>query len=166
MHQPLLWPPAPTQSTPPAMIKTVFISTQKPWLSKFHQLCSEYTQEFIREAFHLACKRDENVCNYLGGSDNKLIYRHHATLYFVFCVSSSESELDILDFIQVFVETLDKCFENVCELDSIFPVDKVSLAGTPAHVVLVVKNMNLHEIPPNINISDISIKVLNLSSFK
>ena len=29
--------------------------------------------------------------------------------------------------IQVFVETLDKCFENVCELDLIFHVDKVSL---------------------------------------
>ncbi|ELR60532.1 hypothetical protein M91_19264, partial [Bos mutus] len=59
------------------------------------------------------------------GSDNKLIYRHYATLYFVFCVDSSESELGILDLIQVFVETLDKCFENVCELDLIFHVDKV-----------------------------------------
>ena len=76
-----------------------------------------------------------------GGSDYKLIYRHYATLYFVFCVDSSESELGILDLIQVsfgtfesifefpssqvFVETLDKCFENVCELDLIFHMDKV-----------------------------------------
>lgn len=43
----------------------------------------------------------------------------------MFCVDSSESELGILDLIQVFVETLDKCFENVCELDLIFHVDKV-----------------------------------------
>ena len=63
----------------------------------------------------------------IGGSDYKLIYRHYATLYFVFCVDSSESELGILDLIQVFVETLDKCFENVCELDLIFHVDKVCL---------------------------------------
>ena len=28
-------------------------------------------------------------------------------------------------FFQVFVETLDKCFENVCELDLIFHMDKV-----------------------------------------
>lgn len=61
----------------------------------------------------------------IGGSDYKIIYRHYATLYFVFCVDSSESELGILDLIQVFVETLDKCFENVCELDLIFHVDKV-----------------------------------------
>lgn len=37
----------------------------------------------------------------IGGSDYKLIYRHYATLYFVFCVDSSESELGILDLIQV-----------------------------------------------------------------
>lgn len=41
-------------------------------------------------------------------------------------MDSSESELGILDLIQVFVETLDRCFENVCELDLIFHVDKVS----------------------------------------
>ncbi|XP_072453203.1 AP-3 complex subunit sigma-1 isoform X1 [Notamacropus eugenii] len=165
-------------------------------------------QQIIRETFHLVSKRDENVCNFLegglliGGSDNKLIYRHYATLYFVFCVDSSESELGILDLIQVFVETLDKCFENVCELDLIFHVDKVhnilaemvmggmvletnmneivtqidaqnklekseaGLAGAPARAVSAVKNMNLPEIPRNINIGDISIKVPNLPSFK
>lgn len=36
-----------------------------------------------------------------GDSDFKLIYRHYATLYFVFCVDSSESELGVLDLIQV-----------------------------------------------------------------
>ena len=30
-----------------------------------------------------------------------------------------------MDLIQVFVETLDKCFENVCELDLIFHMDTV-----------------------------------------
>ena len=33
----------------------------------------------------------------------------------------------MLDLIQVLVEVLDKCFENVCELDLIFNPDKVSL---------------------------------------
>ena len=40
-------------------------------------------------------------------------------------VDSSESELGILDLIQTFVETLDKCFRNVCELDLVFHADKV-----------------------------------------
>uniref|UniRef100_A0A3Q2HPU4 Adaptor related protein complex 3 subunit sigma 1 n=1 Tax=Equus caballus TaxID=9796 RepID=A0A3Q2HPU4_HORSE len=131
--------PRPGRQRPPgrpgsAMIKAILIFNNhgKPRLSKFYQPYSEDTQQqIIRETFHLVSKRDENVCNFLegglliGGSDNKLIYRHYATLYFVFCVDSSESELGILDLIQVFVETLDKCFENVCELDLIFHVDKV-----------------------------------------
>lgn len=45
--------------------------------------------------------------------------------YFIFWVDSSESELGILDLIHVFVETLDNCFESVCELDIIFNMDKV-----------------------------------------
>ena len=43
----------------------------------------------------------------------------------MFCVDESESELGILDLIQVLVETLDRCFENVCELDLVFHMDKV-----------------------------------------
>ena len=37
----------------------------------------------------------------LGGKDTRVIYRHYATLYFVFVVDESESELGILDLIQV-----------------------------------------------------------------
>jgi len=47
----------------------------------------------------------------IGGSDFKLIYRHYATLYFVFCVDSSESELGILDLIQVTF-----CLSSLCIL--------------------------------------------------
>lgn len=54
-----------------------------------------------------------------------MIYRQYATLYFVFWVDESESELGILDLIQVFVESLDSCFESVCELDIIFNMEKV-----------------------------------------
>jgi hypothetical protein len=70
------------------------------------------------------------MCNFLEGGkqwgpDTKIIYRQYATLFFVFWVDSSESELGILDLIHVFVETLDNCFESVCELDIIFNMDKV-----------------------------------------
>ncbi|XP_067004441.2 AP-3 complex subunit sigma-2 isoform X2 [Anabrus simplex] len=116
------------------MIKAILVFNNhgKPRMTKFYQYFNEdMQQQIIKETFQLVSKRDDNVCNFLeggsliGGSDYKLIYRHYATLYFVFCVDSSESELGILDLIQVFVETLDKCFENVCELDLIFHVDKV-----------------------------------------
>ncbi|RFU81300.1 ap-3 complex subunit sigma [Trichoderma arundinaceum] len=47
-------------------------------------------------------------------------YRHYATLYFIIISTSTESPLALIDLIQVYVEALDKLFENVCELDLIF----------------------------------------------
>ncbi|NXI56800.1 AP3S1 protein, partial [Chloroceryle aenea] len=159
-------------------------------------------QQIIRETFHLVSKRDENVCNFLeGGLLNtpevlSITFRLFAVFWTIF------SSHFLLPLFKVFVETLDKCFENVCELDLIFHVDKVhnilaemvmggmvletnmneivtqidaqnklekseaGLAGAPARAVSAVKNMNLPEIPRNINIGDISIKVPNLPSFK
>lgn len=56
--------------------------------------------------------------------DTKIVYRHYATLYFIFVVDSQESDLGMLDLIQVLVETLDKNFSNVCELDLVYHSDK------------------------------------------
>ncbi|KAF5356292.1 hypothetical protein D9756_004197 [Leucocoprinus leucothites] len=63
-----------------------------------------------------------------GGEEDekwRVVYRNYATLYFVFVVDGAESELGILDLIQVFVESLDRAFENVCELDLVFHFDEV-----------------------------------------
>jgi AP-3 complex subunit sigma len=120
----------------PARIEAILIFNNhgNPRLSKFYQPYSEDTQQqIIRRTSHLVSNRNENVCNFLEGGlligafDNKLIYRHYAILYFVFCMDSSESELGTLDLIQMFVEALDKCFENVCELDLIVHVDKFTV---------------------------------------
>lgn len=59
------------------------------------------------------------------GETVRVVYRNYATLYFVFVVDGAESELGILDLIQVFVEALDRTFENVCELDLVFHFDEV-----------------------------------------
>ena len=109
------------------MIKGVIIVNNhgKPRLVKFYQsvISEEKQQQVIRRIFQQVSQRPDNFCNYLEGSipewgeNTKLIYRHYATLYFVFAVDQQESDLGILDLIQVFVEALDKCFENVCELD-------------------------------------------------
>lgn len=80
------------------------------------------------------------------GDGIKLIYRHYATLYFVFAVDQQESDLGILDLIQVFVETLDKCFENVCELDLIFHSDKVQYVLDEVVMGGMVLETNINEI--------------------
>ena len=117
------------------MIKGVIIVNNqgKPRLVKFYQsvISEEKQQQVIRRIFQQVSQRPDSFCNYLEGSipewgdSTKLIYRHYATLYFVFAVDRQESDLGILDLIQVFVEALDKCFENVCELDLIFHSDRV-----------------------------------------
>jgi len=116
------------------MIKGIIIVNNhgKPRLVKlFHPYTEAEQQTIVREIFQHVSKRPDSSCNFLEGQttladgDTVLIYRHYATLYFVFAVDSSESELGILDLIQVFVEAMDKCFENVCELDIIFHADKI-----------------------------------------
>lgn len=101
-------------------------------LQRFYQEVPDGgSAELVRRIFQQVGKRPDNFCNYLELATSdwgpfKIIYRHYATLYFIFAVDQQESELGILDLIQVFVEALDKCFENVCELDIIFHSDKVN----------------------------------------
>jgi AP-3 complex subunit sigma len=44
----------------------------------------------------------------------------------VVIADSCESELGILDLLQVFVHVLDSCFENICELDIVYHYDRVN----------------------------------------
>ena len=48
-----------------------------------------------------------------------MIYRRYASLYFIIGLDLDEdiNELGMLEFIHNLVETMDKYFENVCELD-------------------------------------------------
>lgn len=88
----------------------------KPRLAKFYRrplLSVPHQQLLIRTIFKLISQRDdEGNCNFLDApelkpllsahqQELKVIYRHYATLWFVFVVDQSESELGILDLIQV-----------------------------------------------------------------
>ncbi|XP_021837295.2 AP-3 complex subunit sigma-like [Spinacia oleracea] len=115
------------------MIKAVIVmNTQgRPRLTKFYDFQHpDKQQELIRTLYSVLCNRPENVSNFVNvdsifGPDSQLVYKHYATLYFVFVYDSAENELAMLDLIQVFVETLDKCFKNVCELDIVFNYGKL-----------------------------------------
>uniref|UniRef100_A0A0G4FBP7 AP complex subunit sigma n=1 Tax=Chromera velia CCMP2878 TaxID=1169474 RepID=A0A0G4FBP7_9ALVE len=92
----------------------------------------EKQQHMLRILYGIVSKRsDDNCCCFSEdketfGEDTKIVYRHYATLFFILVVDSAESELGILDLIQVFVHVLDQCFENVCELDLVYHFDKVN----------------------------------------
>ncbi|XP_054258652.1 AP-3 complex subunit sigma-like [Macrosteles quadrilineatus] len=108
----------------------VFNNYGKPRLMKFYTHYPEVKQQqILADIFQAVSQRTSDNCNFIErscrlGDDLRIMYRHFTTLYFVFCCDASESELAILDLIQVFVEALDKCFKNVCELDLIFHVDR------------------------------------------
>ncbi|KAJ2920284.1 hypothetical protein MD484_g79, partial [Candolleomyces efflorescens] len=109
-------------------------------LTKFYTPLHQSAENVVQKIFSLISARPASLCNFLdapeleaflgpkGGLTDerwRVVYRNYATLYFVFVVDSSESELGILDLIQVFVESLDRAFENVCELDLVFHFDEV-----------------------------------------
>ena len=58
-----------------------------------------------------------DASSWFGMPGARLVYRQYATLYFCVVIDGSESELGILDLIQVFVETLDKCFDFFDSID-------------------------------------------------
>ena len=55
----------------------------------------------------------------------RVVYRRYASLFFIVGTDPEEdNELGVLEFIHALVETLDKYFENVCELDIMFNLEK------------------------------------------
>ncbi|TVY54517.1 AP-3 complex subunit sigma [Lachnellula cervina] len=114
----------------------VFNNSGQPRLTKFYtQLETSVQQRLISEIFILVNARAPGSCNFLPlpplltpttapSSSNDVpslvTYRHYATLFFIIISTSTESPLALIDLIQVYVEALDRLFENVCELDLIF----------------------------------------------
>eukprot|EP01045_Picozoa_sp_COSAG04_P011385 COSAG04_NODE_732_length_10723_cov_5.273155_6_plen_202_part_00 len=96
----------------------------------------------LREMNNLILSRRTAMCNVLEWKGMKLVYKRcgphppparlpsivprparrraaarYASLYFVACIDMNFNELITLEIIHMFVETLDRYFGNVCELD-------------------------------------------------
>ena len=115
------------------MIKCVLVVNQqgKPRLTRFYVETPLDQQKALLKRVHAIVSRrsDEHCCCFADDDEDpsvRIVYRHFATLYFIFIVDGAESELGVLDLLQVFVQTLDMAFENVCELDLIYHFDRVN----------------------------------------
>lgn len=75
-----------------------------------------------------------------------ITYRHYATLYFIIISTSTESPLALIDLIQVYVEALDRLFEDVCELDLIFNFETLHATLSEMIVGGVVVETNLEKV--------------------
>mmetsp|Transcript_80088 Transcript_80088/g.179227 ORF Transcript_80088/g.179227 Transcript_80088/m.179227 type:complete len:146 (-) Transcript_80088:115-552(-) len=83
--------------------------------------------ELIRKCL----SRSESQCSFVEYRQYRVVYRRYASLYFIVGTDNDDdvNELALLEFIHTLVETLDKYFENVCELDIMFNLEK-------AHIIL------------------------------
>ncbi|CAL5360441.1 unnamed protein product [Camellia sinensis] len=68
--------------------------------------------------------RTEQQCSFVEHRNYKIVYRRYASLFFLVGVDNEENELAILEFIHLLVETMDRHFGNVCELDIMFHLEK------------------------------------------
>ncbi|KAL2258017.1 hypothetical protein VTK26DRAFT_8833 [Humicola hyalothermophila] len=145
----------------------VFNGQGQPRLTKFYtQIETSIQQRLISEIFTLVSNRPPGSCNFLplppllasasssSSPDQQqhndvpslVTYRNYATLYFIIISTATESPLALIDLIQVYVEALDRLFENVCELDLIFNFE--TLHATLGEMVVggVVIETNLERI--------------------
>lgn len=91
-----------------------------PRLTKFYTQLRSESQQLLQKIFQLISTRPPNLCNFLDapelqallgskiGEEVRVVYRNYATLYFVFVVDGAESELGVLDLIQV-IEFSSRC---------------------------------------------------------
>merc|ERR1712014_59937 len=74
----------------------------------YYDVAMDRQKHIVQTVYRLVSTRaDESCCCFahaeqLFGEDHKIIYRHFATLYFIFVADSAESELGVLDLIHHF----------------------------------------------------------------
>merc|ERR1719183_923304 len=78
--------------------------------------------ELIRKCL----SRSESQCSFVEYREYRVVYRRYASLYFIVGTDNDDdaNEMAYLEFIHNLVETMDKYFENVCELDIMFNLEK------------------------------------------
>ncbi len=141
------------------------LSSYYTWMSIPERVALE--AEIIRKCL----SRSELQCQFIEYRGYKVIYRRYASLFFIVGVDGDdvarghggggtggtgggtgagdaghggggENELAILEFIHTLVETLDKYFESVCELDIMFNLEK-------AHFIVDEMMVNGHIVDAN-----------------
>ncbi|KAK7300315.1 hypothetical protein RJT34_11158 [Clitoria ternatea] len=103
------------------------------WYSPYSQ---KERSKVIRELSGLIISRAPKLCNFVEWRGFKVVYKRYASLYFCMCNDQEDNELETLAIIHHYVETLDRYFGSVCELDLIFNfhkayfiLDEILLAG-------------------------------------
>lgn len=92
------------------------------WFKAIHYSERIKTESEIRQ---ILAVRDRRQCPFVEQSRCKLVIRQYAGLTFIAGIDEHENEMAVRELIHLIVETLDRYFGNVCELDLIFNFNKV-----------------------------------------
>ena len=112
------------------MIHFVLIQTRtgKPRLAKYvSQFASAQKAKMESEIAKLIANTRPTSTAFFEYGNFQIIFRRYAGLYFILAADPAEPRLPLYEFIQLFVETLDGYFGNVCELDLVFRFDRALL---------------------------------------
>lgn len=77
-------------------------------------------QRVVRDVISTVLPRSAKMCNVVDYKSLKLVYKRYASLYFVASVDTEDNELLTMETLHLYVESLDRYFGSVCELDLIF----------------------------------------------
>ena len=111
------------------------VSSLGPVAERFTIKCLHERRQIEGEIVRKCLMRSDKQCSIVEHRGMKVIYRRYASLFFIVGVDEHENELAVHEFIHCIVETLDRHFGNVCELDIMFHLEK-------AHYILEEMVMN------------------------
>lgn len=106
------------------MIKFMLLVSRQGKIRLTKWFTAEWTlkdkAKVVKDVSTTVLARQPKMCNILEFKDYKVVYRRYASLFFIAGCDTDDNELLTLETIHRYVETLDKWFMNVCELDIIF----------------------------------------------
>ncbi|XP_071833541.1 AP-4 complex subunit sigma-1-like [Apostichopus japonicus] len=72
-------------------------------------------------------QRSSDQCSFFDYQDFRIVYRLFHNIYIVVATDTEENQVAILEFIQLFMETLHTYFSPVTEIDIMYNLDKVHM---------------------------------------
>lgn len=72
-------------------------------------------------------QRSSDQCSFFDYQDSRIVYRLYQNIYIVVATDTDENQVSILEFIQLFMETLHTYFSPVTEIDIMYNLDKVHM---------------------------------------
>ena len=143
------------------MIEALFVIsiTGQPRFSKFYEYIEmDKRKDIMRKIYEAVVKRSDKLCNFVEDKNlqfwkdpTKIVYRKVSSVIFIIVADESESELGLLDLIQVLVDILEESFDDLREYDLIYNIDKVDSMFDEVIMGGMVLETNVDKIMATIN---------------